>query len=366
MKRFAGICVLAVTASSMTGCGWLMGKDGYFRDRGSDYLEARPTPAIQLPEGAQAKRLDPLLPIPHRITSAAPAAEYKVPRPLPLPASALAGDFSVQKSGALSWVVAQRIPAQVWPVAQQFFEANGLKIAEERPHLGEFTSQWQAPSEFNPSLVRQVWGSAPNDLQTRFRVRIEPGVQRNSSEIFIDQAQRNASSQVEAPWSDSAVTNSSAAVLLEELNVYLAQRTEKGDSVSLLASKTYDTPKRVSLIDGGNNTKVLRLDASFDRAWSSVGRALSAADIRVDDLNRSTGVYYIDLAEGAKKEEPGFFKRLFSSKKKAAETVSKERYIVRLTAINQQVFVSVERDLETLAPADVSLRVLEQLRSNLD
>ena len=30
------------------------------------------------------------------------------------------------------------------------------------------------------------------------------------------------------------------------------------------------------------------------------------------------------------------------------------------------VFVSVERDLETLAPADVSLRVLEQLRSHLD
>jgi outer membrane protein assembly factor BamC len=93
---------------------------------------------------------------------------------------------------------------------------------------------------------------------------------------------------------------------------------------------------------------------------------LSAADIRVDDLNRSTGVYYIDLAEGAKKEEPGFFKRLFSAKEKTAETISTERYIVRLTAINQQVFVSVERDLDTLAPAEVSARVLEQLRNNLD
>ncbi|MDY0249663.1 MAG: outer membrane protein assembly factor BamC [Pseudomonas sp.] len=366
MKRFAGICVLAVTASSMTGCGWLMGKDGYFRDRGSDYLEARPTPVMQLPDGVQVKHLDPLLPIPHRITSAAPTAEYTVPRPLPLPASALSGDFSVQKSGPLSWVVAQRIPAQVWPVAQQFFEGNGFKIANERPHLGEFTSQWQAPSELNAGLVRQVWGSAPSDLQTRFRVRIEPGVQRNSSEIFIDQAQRNASSQVDTAWSDNSTTESAAGVLLEELNVYLAQRNEKGDSFSLLASKTYDAPKRVTLVDGGNNTKVLRLDASFERAWSSIGRALSAADIRVDDLNRSTGVYYIDLAEGAKKEEPGFFKRLFSAKEKTAETISTERYIVRLTAINQQVFVSVERDLDTLAPAEVSARVLEQLRNNLD
>lgn len=122
----------------------------------------------------------------------------------------------------------------------------------------------------------------------------------------------------------------------------------------------------MTLVDGGNGTQVLRLDASFERAWSSIGRALAAADIRVDDLNRSTGLYYIDLAQGAKDDEPGFFKRLFSSKKKVADKESKERYIVRLTAINQQVFVSVERDLDTLAPKDVSLRILEQLRSRLD
>ncbi|WP_205340646.1 outer membrane protein assembly factor BamC [Denitrificimonas caeni] len=366
MKRFAGICLLAVSASSLTGCGLLWGKEGYFRDRGGDYLDARPTPAMQLPEGVQVKHLDPLLPIPHRIASAAAVAEYKVPRPESLPVSAYSGDFSVQKSGPLSWVVAQRIPAQVWPVAQQFFEDNGFKIADERPHLGEFTTEWQAASELNTSLVRQVWGSAPSDLQTRFRVRIEPGVQRNSSEVFIDQAQRSTTSTMDAAWSSNTVTAAEADGLLSELNGYLEKRNEKGDSFSLLASKTYDTPKRVTLVDGGNGAQVLRLDASFERAWSSVGRALEAADIGVVDLNRSTGLYYIDLAQGAKQDEPGFFKRLFSSKKKTAETVSKERYIVRLTAINQQVFVNVERDLDTLAPADISLRILEQLRTHLD
>ncbi|NLY12726.1 MAG: outer membrane protein assembly factor BamC [Gammaproteobacteria bacterium] len=367
MKRFAGICMLAVTASSLTGCGWLMGENGYFRDRGGDYLEARPAPAMQLPEGAQVKHLDPLLPIPHRIASAEQTKQYKVPRPQALPTNVLAGDFSVQKSGPLSWVVAQRIPAQVWPVAQQFFEDNGFKIAEERPHLGEFTTQWQAPNELNADLARQVWGaSVPANVQMSFRVRIEPGVQRNSSEVFIDQAQRSSSNIDNTAWTDSTTTGAQASSLLTALNSYLTQRNAEGESFSLLASKTYDTPKRVALIDGGNGVKVLRLDATFDRAWSSVGRALSAADIAVDDLNRSTGLYYIDLAQGAKKDEPGFFKRLFSSKKKAPEKLSKERYILRLTAINQQVFVSVERDLDTLAPVDVSERILEQVRSHLD
>lgn len=366
MKRFAGICLLAVSASSLTGCGMLWGDKGYFRDRGGDYLEAHPTPAMQLPDGAQVKHLDPLLPIPHRITSVAPGEDYKVPRPQALSTSASSGDFSVQKSGQLSWVVAQRIPAQVWPVAQQFFEENGFKIANERPHLGEFTTQWQAPSELNESLVREVWGSAPRDLQIRFRVRIEPGVQRNSSDVFIDQAQRNNSSTTSVAWTDNATTGAASGSLLEVLNSHLTQRNAEGDSFSLLASKTYDTPKRVELVDGGNGVKVLRLDASFDRAWSSVGRALNAANISVDDLNRSTGLYYIDLAQGAKQKEPGFFKRLFSSKKKAAGKVSAELYTVRLTAINQQVFVSVERGADTLAPADVTERILEKLRTNLD
>src|SRR5690554_7514595 len=261
MKRFAGICVLAVIASSVTGCGWLMGKDGYFRDRGGDYLEARPTPVMQLPAGTQAKHLDPLLPIPHRITAAAPTDDYKVPRPQALPASAFSGDFSVQKSGPLSWVVAQRIPAQVWPVAQQFFESNGFIIAEERPHLGEFTTQWQAPSELNPALAQQVWSAGkPHVMQMSFRVRIEPGVQRNSSEVFIDQAKRSTASSTASSWTDGTTTGAEAQVLLTELNRHLTERHEQGDSFSLVASKTYDTPKRVALIDGGNGVKVLRLD----------------------------------------------------------------------------------------------------------
>ncbi|MDO8332908.1 MAG: hypothetical protein Q7T02_02925, partial [Pseudomonas sp.] len=36
MKRLAGLSVLALMISSTSGCGWLWGEDGYFRDRGND------------------------------------------------------------------------------------------------------------------------------------------------------------------------------------------------------------------------------------------------------------------------------------------------------------------------------------------
>jgi hypothetical protein len=49
MKRLAGLSALALIISSTSGCGWLWGEEGYFRDRGSDYLQAQQTAPMQLP-----------------------------------------------------------------------------------------------------------------------------------------------------------------------------------------------------------------------------------------------------------------------------------------------------------------------------
>ncbi|EPM0310349.1 outer membrane protein assembly factor BamC, partial [Pseudomonas aeruginosa] len=43
MKRLAGLTALALVIGNTSGCGWLWGPEGYFRDRGDDYLGARET-----------------------------------------------------------------------------------------------------------------------------------------------------------------------------------------------------------------------------------------------------------------------------------------------------------------------------------
>ena len=66
MKRLAGLSTLALIISSTSGCGWLWGDEGYFRDRSTDYLDARQTAPMQMPANVDAKRIDPLLPVPAR------------------------------------------------------------------------------------------------------------------------------------------------------------------------------------------------------------------------------------------------------------------------------------------------------------
>lgn len=237
MKRLAGLSALALIISASSGCGWIWGDNGYFRDRGSDYLAARETAPMQLPPDVQARPIEPLLPVPAAIPMPSAEGKFEVPRPRALRAG-------------------------------------------ELPRSGE----------------------------------------------------------------------------------------EPGGSVSLLDDRSFDAPAQVSLGRDGSGNPLLTLASDFDRAWSAVGRALQDGDVRVDDMNRSLGVYYINLAEGAQQpdEEPGFFSRLLGGDADAEDVEARaERYQVRLTSVGGSVQVSVEKDIETVAPADVARRVLELIQEHL-
>ncbi|CAM5420838.1 Outer membrane protein assembly factor BamC OS=Stutzerimonas stutzeri OX=316 GN=CXK95_11855 PE=4 SV=1 [Stutzerimonas stutzeri] len=137
--------------------------------------------------------------------------------------------------------------------------------------------------------------------------------------------------------------------------------------MSLLAERDFDAPSRVTLSDDGAGIPVLQLETDFDRAWSSVGRALQAGDVRVDDLDRSLGVYYVNLAEGAKdpQEKPGFFGRLFGGEDKDEIEARAERYQLRLTRAGDKVLVTLDKGIDAVAPADVARRVLSLIKDNL-
>jgi len=366
MKRLAGLSALALIISSTSGCAWLWGPEGYFRDRGSDYLDSKQTPAMQLPaDVSTSKRLDPLLPIPRNVADDTAKGPFEVPRPLPLQVAASASDYSLQKSGDTRWVMAQHTPAEVWPVALQFFQDNGFRIDAQRPQTGEFTTAWQRSDELSAAMGKRL---AAGDNETRVRVRIEPGVQRNTSEVYVVSAQRPAGSTANVDFTPHSVNLGLDSALVDEMLSSMSRSAEKGGSVSLLAARDFDTPSRVALSQDGSGNPVLNVGEDLDRAWSSVGRALEQGEWRVEDINRSLGLYYINLAEKAEKknDEPGFFARLFGSKPSKEEIETRAvRYQVRLSKVGDNVQVTVEKDINTVAPADVARRVLGVIQDNL-
>ncbi|MGA6098836.1 outer membrane protein assembly factor BamC [Stutzerimonas marianensis] len=365
MKRLAGLSTLALIISATSGCGWLWGDDGYFRDRGSDYLQAQQVPPMQVPAGANLRPIEPLLPIPQQVADSRASGDYEVPRPQRLVAAETASDFSLQTSEDGRWLVALRSPSETYTAVRQFFTDNGFQIDEERPQTGEFTTAWQTRDQLAPGLVRNL---GLGEGETRVRVRVEPGVQRQTSEVSLLSVQRPAGNNADVAWPERTANAELDRVLLHEMQTALVSRADQGGSTSLLAEREFDAPSRVTLSEAGSGSPVLQLDTDFNRAWSSVGRALSASDILVEDLDRSLGVYYVNLSEGAEKpdDKPGFFARLFGSAPDREEIEARaERYQVRLTTVNGGVQVTLDKDLDTVAPEDVARRVLTMLRDNL-
>lgn len=361
MKRLAGLTALALIVTGTGGCSWLG-----FRDRGNDYLQAQQTAPMRVPDGMQVKHLDPLLPIPGNISPVAKRGDgFETPRPQALPVGPDSGEFSLQKSGDSRWLLVLRPPAEVWPLARQYFERSGLAIAEERPRTGEFITAWHRYDRLSPELGRRLGGrvavSAP-DAQVRARVRIEPGVQRNTSEIFLTTVERPAGSTANVGFPGRSANQALDSALLDELLAGLERGAGQGGSVSL-AARGGDSQVRVTSGEDGSGNPVLNVEADFDRSWSSIGRALERSDLGIEDLNRSLGLYYLNLSGDGRKpgEQRGFFSRLFGS-----DDVSQDRYQVRLTRLGGGVQVSLEQDADTLAPKDVAQRVLGQIQNNLN
>jgi len=366
MKRLAGLSTLALIISGTSGCGWIWGDDGYFRDRGSDYLSERQVAPMQVPAGVELRPIEPLLPIPQQVGEPRGGDDYEVPRPQRLVLAEQASDYSLQTSEDARWLVALRAPSQAWTSTRQFFTENGFRIEEDRPQTGEFITAWQSRDELTPALVRNL---GLGDGETRVRVRVEPGVQRGTSEIRLLSVQRKAGSSADVAWPESTANVEEDRVLLDELQASLTRSAEQGGTASLLAERDFDAPSRVTLVEAGNGNPILRLDSDFNRAWSSVGRALEASDILVEDLDRSLGVYYINLAEGADQRDakPGFFSRLFGRNAgKDAVDERAERYQLRLADAGGAIQVALDKDIDTVAPADVARRVLNMLKDNLD
>jgi len=116
MKPVLSALTLGVLAS-LSGCGYLMGDNGFFRDRGSDYQQAEVAPRMTIPADLQTRSIGDLLPVPGQV-AAAPAGEdgFETPRPRPMLASADSSAFALQQQGSSRWLVAQLPANEVWPL----------------------------------------------------------------------------------------------------------------------------------------------------------------------------------------------------------------------------------------------------------
>jgi len=103
----------------------------------------------------------------------------------------------------------------------------------------------------------------------------------------------------------------------------------------------------------------LKYKLDFDRAWATVGAALDDARISVEDLDRTSAIYYVYYSS-RHDPDPGFFSKIFGGDSKDDEDPG-HRFTVQLEPEGEEIRVTVSVASELAASETDSLILKERL-----
>jgi outer membrane protein assembly factor BamC len=287
--------LIPALALALSGCGYLFGDQGVFRDASEDYKRAPDMPVIEVPEGKSTDALQEIYPVPPVSGGVVSSAEFEVPRPTPLVGGGEDEMVRIQRLGDESWALVAEAPGQVWPQVRSFLTSAGIGLARVDARAGVLETGWLKLE------------SAP--MNSRFRMRIEQGVQRGTSELHVLQQSQVGDVNV---WPERSDDLEQESEMLRTLAQFIANSAEAAP-VSMVAEQGISAGGRITLQEGSGGEPYLQLQLPFDRAWASLGRSLEKSTFEITDRDRSQGVYYTVFLGPQAGEEDGWFDWLWDS-----------------------------------------------------
>lgn len=134
---------------------------------------------------------------------------------------------------------------------------------------------------------------------------------------------------------------------------------EEQTSTSLAAYQSQGL--NVRLEHDGAGALIMHLDGDFAALWAEVTDAIAASSLRLTDLNRSTGTWYLSIEERLGSEKRGWWSRLWRKDKVVVNT-----YMLKLSRTRLGGYLSLLKDADTLASEELNQSVLEELQQKLD
>jgi outer membrane protein assembly factor BamC len=112
----------------------------------------------------------------------------------------------------------------------------------------------------------------------------------------------------------------------------------------------------------GSGSQILRLDGNFAYAWAAVTEAITASDLKMTDLNRSVGTFYLEISRRQLDSERSWWARLWDSEPE----VIASNYLLKMNRARNGVYLSLLEDIDKLAADDYALPVLNTIKQQLE
>jgi len=277
------------------------------------------------------------------------------------------GDVRMERQGNQRWLVVARPADKVWEPLKEFWTSNGFTLTTDSADVGIMETDWaENRAKIPQDMIRKTLGKVLDSLYStgerdRFRTRVERNAQ-GGVDIYITHRgmiENYASAdKTRTIWQPRPSDPELEIEFLRRLMVKLGATPEAAKTA--VASVAPVAAAAVTTIEGQPS---IQINDSLDRAWRRTGVALDRSGFTVEDRDRTKGVYFVRyVSSGATPEkDPGFFGRMFSSKKEA----SLARYRIALTSVGDSSIVRVQDSNGQPETSGNAERILKLLANEL-
>jgi outer membrane protein assembly factor BamC len=298
------IRILQVSILLLTSCSYISGPEGLFPPTKDEFLKEKVEADIQLPLD-----LDFVVENHYPVDKSQELLDNQdVPKPRQIFSSSGNSSVQLRRLGELMWIYVETLPSTSWPISKSFWDTSSYEVIQSNPITGVIDIAF--------------------DETTYLKMKIEHGIKEASTEIFL--AQINIESD--------EITSNPELIQAELSNLvnYFAESVDQFSGTSLAAQNLNEIKKAKTFeVDGQT---VIELDLNFDRAWSSVSKAMDASNIDTNDKDRSNGIFYVSYAEEDGDGIFSFFNIGASSKTKKVN-FNDAQFEVKITEKNNKTYV---------------------------
>ena len=287
-----------------TSCSYISGPEGLFPPTKNAFLKEKVEEDMLLPNDLDTIMIENHYPVEIGETL---SNDQKVPKPRQIFASSGNSSVQLRRLGELMWIYVETLPSTSWPITKSYWNTSSYETISANPQLGEIIINFDEGSFLN--------------------MKIEHGIKEASTEIFLTQIDKNSNEIISNP--DLIQSE------LSSLVSYFADTVDQFTGTSLAAQNLNDLKKTRIFVENGRT--VIELDLNFDRAWSSVTKAMDAAEIFANDKDRSNGIFYVSYVE---EDNRGFLSFLNPRKNEDKKVLSDDaQFEVKIIEKNNKTYV---------------------------
>jgi len=279
----------------------------------------------------------------------------------------------LQREGGNRWLEVAAAPQEVWPMIVAFWREQGILLTEQDPTTGVMRTGWlenraEIRQDFVTDMLRKVAGGLyATSTRDQYRVRLEPGPNRQTSEVYLTHRgmeERLVSNTVgegnRTVWEPSGSDQGKEAEMLRRLMVYLG--VSESGAEQMLAEGGEERAR--SRLQSDARGPLLVIGEEFRRAWRVTGLALDRVGFAVEDQDYSDGLFFVRYADADRSpEKKGLASKLAFWRDGDSDAVAK--YQIKLTGDGEETQVTVLDAAGRREASETAQRILRLLQEEI-